>query len=150
MSSDRGRRPPIGPCPKRSPKILWREVDGCAVLFHEDTGRAFALNETASRIWKMCDGSTSVGDMSSRLGGPREAAEELVGKLAEDGCVEMAEPSKAGSQPPDEPARSPETWSVPSVEEIVFAACDCTVGGKGVMKKAECVDVPRKTVSVIS
>jgi len=144
MSSSRGRA-----CPKRSPKILWREVDGSAVLFHEDTGRAFALNETASRIWKMCDGDVSAEDMSSRLGGPREEVEGLIEKLVEDGCVELAGPPEASPGPPDAPACSPDAWCVPSVEEIVFAACDCTVGGKGVIKKAECVTVPRKSVSVI-
>lgn len=144
MSSSRGRA-----CPKRSPKILWREVDGSAVLFHEDTGRAFALNETASRIWKMCDGDVSAEDISSQLRGPREEVEGLIEKLVEDGCVEMAGPPEERAAGPEAPARLPEGWAAPSVEEIVFAACDCTVGGKGVIRKAECVDVPRKSVSVI-
>ncbi len=48
-------------CPVRTPTALWRVLDGCAVIFHEETGRAFALNETATRIWEMCDGSRSVG-----------------------------------------------------------------------------------------
>ena len=136
-------------CPKRSPKILWREVDGCAVLFHEETGRAFALNETASRIWKMCGGDVSAEDMSSRLGGPRGEVEELVEELVGNGCVEMAPVPETRPDAPDSPARPPEKWSAPIVEEIVFAACDCSVGGKGVIRKGQCVDVPRKSVSVL-
>ena len=91
-----------------------------------------------------------MGDMSSRLGGPRGEVEELIGKLVENGCAEMAGPSKASPGPPDAPSCPPDAWSVPSVEEIVFAACDCTTGGgKGVVRKAQCVDVPRKSVTVI-
>lgn len=143
--------------PRRSAAILWREVDGEAVLFHEGNGRAFALNETAARVWKMCDGTLSMRDLAERLGGPdgsgvdemRDAVAGLVAKLAEEGCVEMAaSPGAAGRPDAEEP--SPGPWRAPSVEEIVFAACDCSGSPKGVMRNAECVPKSiKKGVSVI-
>ncbi len=135
--------------PKRSPKILWREVDGCTILFHEDTGRAFALNETASQVWKMCDGNVPVHDMSSRLGGPGEEVEGFVEELIENECVEMAGTSTGEPASPSTPAPSPDGWLVPSVEEIVFAACDCSGGGRGVVRNAQCLDIPKQQASTI-
>ena len=104
---DRARRDMF---PRRSPKILWREADGNVVLFHEDNGRAFALNETATVIWKLCDGTRSTADIASQLAASfgldaavaREAMAELVGELSEEGCVETASRAagEAGGPPP--------------------------------------------------
>ena len=60
MSSSSWRDSPQQSYPKRSDKILWREADDCVVLFHEDDGRAFGLNEIGSAIWKLSDGSRSI------------------------------------------------------------------------------------------
>ena len=48
MSSDERHEVSAEAFPRRSERVLWREVDGDAVLFREDDGRAFALNGTAA------------------------------------------------------------------------------------------------------
>ena len=160
MTSDKGRTPPPEAFPRRSPKILWRMVDGDAVLFHEDDGRAFALNETAALVWRMCDGRRSLADLSSRVA-ERSGFEDarthdmvtaLVEKLAEEGCIELADSPESDprlAEPPGPPLDSLSLEGDPTVEEIVFAACDCTGGGRGTMRNAECVTVPRKQISTI-
>lgn len=157
MSADGGHPVSRDVFPSRSPKILWREVDGSVVLFHEDTGRAFALNETAAVVWKLCDGTRSLEELASRLAEScesddvlsPEAIPKLIESLARDGCIEVAarpvqrvEAERVAAQ-----ERGPQGWSAPVVEEIVFAACDCSGGGRGVMRNAECVTVPRQDVS---
>ena len=156
MSSGKRSTIPEGAFPRRSPRILWREVEGSIVLFHEDNGRAFALNETAARVWKLCDGTRPMDELSSQLRhatgeAPHEAVAALIDELAENGCVEMAGPpgQEAAVEPKtsEGPAPPPETWKVPVVEEIIFAACDCTGAGKGVMRNATCISIPRQQAS---
>ncbi len=156
MSGDERREVPAEAFPARSEKILWREVDGSVVLFHEDTGRAFALNETAARVWKLCDGALSVRQVAARLGetyGMDDALEVVTGlveKLSRDGCVELADtqrqapgPKADGTAPPP-----PAAWREPVMEEIVFAKCDCSASPRGTMKISLCTSTtPKKAQS---
>ena len=138
------RRRTEGACPKRSPKVLWREVEGDVILFHEDDGRAFALNASAGRVWKMCDGASSVEGIAARAGSPVDGGKsatvaKLIGELSSRGFIEMLE-SPAADAADDSP--SPDApWAAPQMEEIVFAACDCRAagGGRGVTRNAQCV-----------
>lgn len=162
MSSAKGPELPAKTFPRRSPRILWREVEGSVILFHEETGRAFALNEAAARVWKLCDGTRSLEDLSSALGGSGKVA-PMIERLAETDCVELVtggesggptdvaaedsgpQPAGRGSQPC---GPAPGTWSAPVVEEIVFAACDCSGAARGVMKISLCTSTsPKKAQS---
>jgi len=131
-----------GAYPKRSPKVLWREVEGDVIVFHEEDGRAFALNASAGRVWKMCDGASSVRDIVARAGSPVDGgsatAAKLIGELSSHGFIEMLD-SPAGDAVDDVP--SPDApQAVPEMVEIVFAACDCTGGGgRGVVRNAGCL-----------
>ena len=136
------RRRTEGAYPKRSPKVLWREVEGDVILFHEDDGRAFALNESAGRVWKMCDGASSVEGIAARAGSPVDGGNsavvaKLIGELSSHGFIEMfyspTDDAADDSPSPDVP------WAAPEMEEIVFAACDCSGGGRGVVRNAQCV-----------
>ncbi|MHC5056849.1 MAG: PqqD family protein [Planctomycetota bacterium] len=137
--------------PVRTPAALWRVLDGCAVIFHEETGRAFALNGTATRIWEMCDGGVTLGALVDSLAGasadereaPRESVERLLKQLADEGFVEMKEAVEEGRTPsPVEelPAEGAEgEWTPPVAEEIRFAACDCTGAAYGNLRNLECL-----------
>lgn len=35
--------------------ILWRKDEGKVVVFDEERGEPYLLNETATRIWELCD-----------------------------------------------------------------------------------------------
>jgi len=135
--------------PVRTASALWRVIDGCAVIFHEETGRAFVLNESATRIWKMCDGGVTFGQIAeSHRGGEaadaareseRDPVELFFSQLADEGFIVMEEstpnapspsvvsPAPAGELPP------------PVAEEIRFAACDCTGGAYGNLRNLECL-----------
>lgn len=134
--------------PKRSPSALWREVEGNAVLFHEETGRAFALSSTATRIWKLCDGSRSLDDISSTLAGLHGGdSEDLAGQvkklasgLCQAGFLELADAPTPVAMKPAPAEKGPhERWRPPVAEEIVFAACECGQGaGVGLCRAVEC------------
>jgi hypothetical protein len=49
------------------PNILWREEDGNTVLFDEENGEPYLLNETGTRIWELCNDEVTVGDILSLL-----------------------------------------------------------------------------------
>ena len=135
--------------PVRTASALWRVVDGCAVIFHEETGRAFVLNDTATRMWEMCDGGVTLGQIAeSHCGGEAAGAErelaqdtidQLFDQLVEEGFIAMedsardAPPSSVG---PPSPAGE---WHPPVAEEIRFAACDCTGDAYGNLRNLECL-----------
>lgn len=46
--------PTVGP---PAPGVRWQDLDDRVVAFNPATGRAAALNETATQIWKLADGT---------------------------------------------------------------------------------------------
>ena len=138
--------------PVRTPAALWRVVDGCAVIFHEETGRAFVLNDTATRVWEMCDGHASIGALCDWLeqgsgegrADARESVDRLLKQLVEEGFVAMEtevtdeiEAAVAASGIP--PVASEGELQPPVAEEIHFAACDCSGGPYGQARNIECL-----------
>jgi hypothetical protein len=87
---------------RRKDHVIAQENSGALVLFNMDDGQYYSLNEIGNRIWELCDGSRSVGQVVSILceeyDGPaeivnsdaRELLEELV--LA-DLLMEESQPS---------------------------------------------------------
>jgi hypothetical protein len=69
--------------PPKHVDAISRQVDGEWLVLDTATNRAHCLNETAGRVWSMCDGATSITDMltSLRESGP-DACDEAVVWLA--------------------------------------------------------------------
>jgi len=51
----------------RREAIITKEVDGELLVYDCERDRAHCLNETAAAIWQLCDGRTSVGEISEQL-----------------------------------------------------------------------------------
>ncbi len=49
------------------PNILWRKEDENTVLFNEDDGEPYVLNETGSRIWELCNEEVPVHEILALL-----------------------------------------------------------------------------------
>lgn len=47
--------------------VVATEIDGCVALFNPETAEAIFLNETASDIWRLSDGTCSLPEMTDRL-----------------------------------------------------------------------------------
>ncbi len=70
--------------PVANPLIVLREeFDDWAILFDPDTGRAFGLNPTGVRIWKLLDGRHSEDELLESLRDLEELPEEAVGHIRE-------------------------------------------------------------------
>ena len=72
------------------------DLDGEFMIYQSAEGRAVYLNETASLVWKLCDGQRSVAAIEGLLGEAYPDATELsadvesaVLKLLEHGVVEL-------------------------------------------------------------
>jgi hypothetical protein len=61
----------------RHDNLLTQEVGNELVIYDQARHRVHRLNETAARIWRGCDGKTSVADLATRL--PQsESSEDVV------------------------------------------------------------------------
>jgi hypothetical protein len=47
--------------------ILWRKDDGKAVIFDEESGEPYLLNETGTRIWELCQRGIKIERIISML-----------------------------------------------------------------------------------
>ena len=50
--------------PTRCPSVLWRMLDGEAVLFHPGSGSFSSLNHVGASVWQLADGSRSLEDVA--------------------------------------------------------------------------------------
>ena len=48
-------------------KIVWREVDGEAVILNVDSSNYFTLNETGTHIWKMLKSGNTVSGITAAM-----------------------------------------------------------------------------------
>lgn len=53
--------------PKHRPNHFLEEIDGEFLLYGKVSKKAHYLNETASIIWKLCDGNHTVGQIIDEL-----------------------------------------------------------------------------------
>jgi hypothetical protein len=53
------------------------DLDGEFMIYHSGEGRAVYLNETASLVWKLCDGTRSLAAIEALLGDAYPDAEGL-------------------------------------------------------------------------
>jgi Coenzyme PQQ synthesis protein D (PqqD) len=63
---------------RRKEQVIAQENSGALVLFNMDDGQYYSLNEIGSRIWELCDGSRSVGQVVSSLGEEYDSPAEII------------------------------------------------------------------------
>jgi hypothetical protein len=56
---------------RRRSDVVAVELDGRVVVFHEPTGRVRSFNPTGSMLWRVLDGTSTVGELADAI------AEEL-------------------------------------------------------------------------
>jgi hypothetical protein len=52
---------------QRNPSILWRELDGEAVLLSPSAGSSYNLNQVGTFIWKMLNGEYTSQDIATAI-----------------------------------------------------------------------------------
>jgi Coenzyme PQQ synthesis protein D (PqqD) len=63
---------------RRKEEVIAQENSGALVLFNMDDGQYYSLNEIGARIWELCDGTRSVGQVVSILCSEYESPAETV------------------------------------------------------------------------
>jgi hypothetical protein len=92
-----GLVPLVGP---HAPSASWQDLDGRVVVFNAETGRAAALNETASTIWRLADGQLEEAEVIELLAEayavpPERIATDVrhaIETLRSEGLLAAAEP----------------------------------------------------------
>ena len=57
----------------RQASLVVKEVDNETLVYDLETDKAHCLNSTAARVWKSCDGETSVTEIAAQLSSPGHA-----------------------------------------------------------------------------
>lgn len=83
-----GRELRVGPA---SGDVLEAEVDGDVSLYHPGTERVVVLNRTASDIWRLLDGSHTLGEVTELLAAAYDADPEVVAADVERTVAELIE-----------------------------------------------------------
>src|SRR5450759_5036074 len=74
---------------RRKTSILWRELDGEAVLLSPSAGSSYNLNQVGTFIWKMLDGKHSSHDIATAICQAYEVEYEQVLQDVESILVEL-------------------------------------------------------------
>lgn len=51
----------------RTSGLIVKEVDGEILIYDQQTNKAHCLNQTAAKVWKICDGKTTVSQACASL-----------------------------------------------------------------------------------
>jgi len=65
----------------RNPSVLWRELDGEAILLNPKEGCSYNLNPVGTLIWKLLDGQHTTADIITAI---CEAYEVEPGQAGQD------------------------------------------------------------------
>ena len=52
----------------KTERLIVREIDGETLIYDRSRAAASCLNEFAARVWRACDGETSVAEIAAELG----------------------------------------------------------------------------------
>lgn len=64
--------------PRRRENVLTQKTSDGLVLLDPDGGEYFSLNEVGSRVWELCDGTRTVGEVVGVLAEEFEAPSETI------------------------------------------------------------------------
>jgi Coenzyme PQQ synthesis protein D (PqqD) len=76
---------------QRKTSILWRELDGEAVLLSPSAGSSYNLNQVGSFIWKLLDGKHSSHDIATAICQAYEVDYEQAHQDVENILVELGD-----------------------------------------------------------
>jgi coenzyme PQQ biosynthesis protein PqqD len=64
--------------PRHVPHVIGQLVEESFVLLNVRSGEYFTLDEVGTRIWELCDGTRSVGDIADLLASEYDAPAETI------------------------------------------------------------------------
>jgi hypothetical protein len=53
--------------PKRASSMAWQTIDGETVLLNLDARQLMGVNEVASRVWALCDGTRTLREIAATV-----------------------------------------------------------------------------------
>jgi hypothetical protein len=58
---------PLQGYPVWGDNVIWNEIEGKIMAINDDTGVPFELKDEMGELWKLCDGSITIGEIMTRL-----------------------------------------------------------------------------------
>lgn len=72
----------LSSCPQRNEQVIAQKGSNDFLLFNMHDGNYYSLNEVGGRIWDLCDGNLTAGQIVSILAAEYEAPAEILTKDA--------------------------------------------------------------------
>jgi hypothetical protein len=69
---------PLYDCLEHNPDVIAQPSGESLVLFHMSSGKYYSLNELGARIWELCDGSRSFGEIVGLVEAEYDAPPEVI------------------------------------------------------------------------
>jgi hypothetical protein len=63
---------------RRKDKVISHQIEGKEILLRLDSGEYYALDEVGRRIWELCDGTRSVGEVVATVSEEYDAPEDTI------------------------------------------------------------------------
>ena len=64
--------------PVRKPRVLTQRAGDMVVLLDPDSGEYFSLDDIGGRIWELCDGTRTVGEIAFAISEEYEADAAII------------------------------------------------------------------------
>lgn len=74
----------------RSSAVVWEELGAEVLLFIPTSGVSWMLNSAAAAVWKLCDGTRSEAELSSKLAASHAETAEFCRMFRKQGLLQMS------------------------------------------------------------
>ena len=83
----------------KTERLIVREIDGETLVYDRGRDTASCLNEFAARVWRECDGETSVAAIAAALGEDERAVWLALHQLTKAQLLTEASAKRGGARP---------------------------------------------------
>ncbi|NUO62570.1 MAG: PqqD family protein [Gemmatimonadaceae bacterium] len=83
--------------PRRNPRVLTQRAGELVVLLDPDSGEYFSLDDVGGRIWELCDGTRTIGEIAVAIGEEYDADPAAIEADAAELLAGLGEASLLGA-----------------------------------------------------
>jgi hypothetical protein len=136
-NSDRASISTVAPL-ARSTDLVIEELDGEILVYDETSARAHCLSKTAARVWRACDGYTTVEVLGNKLDMDDDTVTHALGELESSDLLD-AGPSANGSTRRELTFRAAKLGAIGASAPLIWSVMAPTPASAATPTPAQCL-----------